>query len=99
MLFDQVEERGCSNEDVAVIQTRNRVIDEEVRRLLICPALDLEEREKEAPNKHPLFASRNFDGDFRDVAWIVCRSFLVEEKHGLDAVFRILMGDELKPIA
>ena len=56
MLFDQVEERGCGNEDVVVVQTRNRVIDEEVQRLLVCPAFDFEERQKEASNKYPLLA-------------------------------------------
>ena len=68
-------------------------------RLLVRPSFHVEKREKEAPYKYPLFAPRDLEGHFGDfvrVFWI--RNFL-EEHHGLDAVFGIVVLNEVEPVA
>jgi len=99
VFFDEIDNGRCCDEDVVVIQAGDRVIDEEVRRLLTGPSIDIEKCEKEAPDKYSFFAAGDFDRDFLDLVWIVVVGDLFEEKNGLVPFLRVVVGDKAEPIS
>ena len=47
LALNEIEQRCSRDENVVIIQARNRIINKKVTRLLISPTFDLEKREKE----------------------------------------------------